>query len=157
MTDTLDDLTGLSPEVAMTAAEIRNEWKDDERRKVVDPVGYVVAALIRSNIKELDACQAQAVKLRAAKQRLNACIAEYAEASATFLDSLFQCRKFMAWLYEEPIAKEAGLSVTQVIAALHKDPESFYNAVHRSESESVMRALIQVKNHVCPLCESRIG
>lgn len=146
----------LDSNIAETAFEIRKSWKDDESRRVFDPVGYVVASLVKSNIAEMKNCKDKAVDLLAAKKRANEAIAAMGEAQVAFLEALYITRKLMSWLYNEDVARDAGLSVTHVISALHKDPDSLYDAIHRAADEDLTRAVMQGKNYACVLCGTKV-
>jgi len=144
----------LSPAVSTRVAEVRKAWKNDDKRKVCDPLAFVVSALVKTNIKEMGDCKTKAERLTDAKQRLDKAISDYESSHNDFMESFYNARRLMSWLYRDA-ALEAGLSPRDVEEALHKDPESLCNAIHQSSCEVITRAILRGKNYTCVLCGAK--
>jgi hypothetical protein len=143
----------LAPKVEESAREIRKAWKPDEQRRILDPVGYVVAAVLKSNVHDLGDFKEKAADLLEAKKHLNDAIDRHDAVRHRFLDAFYSVRMAMSWLLDEKVVSEdTGLTPANVAAILGKDPETLYNAIKRASDESHLRSILRVRDAVCVLC-----
>ena len=150
-------ITPLAPLVAESALEIRKAWKTDEQRRILDPVGYVVAAVLKSNVHDLGDFKNKAAELLEAKKKVNEALEHHEVVRNRFLETFYAARMAMSWLLDENIVtKESGLTPANVAAVLGKDPETLYNVLRRASDESHLRAILRVKDAVCVLCGQQI-